>query len=192
MIETTFLNILDNLVKLKQFKSDSDRKLFENHIAPIYNDSRTIIDNYHEILRDVQAKLKETDFSQTSTHTIILMLVQRREEHERIRGEVKKYSKTLTRGNYSKDIQIFATAVFNLLNIEPVTTEMIQCFMLKPHPKTKTATTSLIWDLSKVLEANSNSQKAALSLVKHYIKEIDEHWDTVSESYFELRAKYLR
>ena len=192
MIETTFLNILDNLVKLKQFKSASSQRLFENHIDPIYTDLRTIIDNYHEILRDVRIRLQEVSFSQSSTRSIILTLVQRREEHERMRGEIKKYSKALTDGNYGKDVRAFATAVFNLLNFEPVTTEMIQCFMVKPLPKTQTATTSLIWDLSKVLEANGNSQKAALSLVKHYTKEINEHWDIVSEIYFELRAKYLK
>jgi hypothetical protein len=184
-------DILENLIKLAQFKSDSDRKVFETHVDPIYQDLKVIVANYHEILREIKITIQETVISPDSSRSIVSMLIERRREHEMTRAEVKRYANALKVNYHSKEIQEFATATFNLLNIEPVTVEMIQCFKETPPPKLKTATTSLIWDLSKVLPPSADSPRGALSLIRHYEKEIDDLWEAASQSYFELRTRYL-
>ena len=186
-----FLKIIDDLEKLTRLKIDFDRKMFEDHIDPIYKDLKLIVDNYHSILKDVKNSLQETDFSRASTNRIVSMLIERRQEYGRVRGEIKRYSKTLKENNNRDDIQKFAIATFDLLNVEPVTMEMIENITGKQPPKATNATISLIWDLTRI-PITPSSQKGVLGLVKFYSKEIDRHWDIVSQYYFELRTKYLK
>ncbi len=187
-----FLRVVDNLVKLTQFKFDIDRKVFENHIEPIYTDLKKIVDDYHTILKDVINSIQTSDLSQSPPKDIISMLSKRRSDYAQMRDGVKKYSKVLKESKCSKDIQKFAAATFDLLDVEPVTPEVIKYFTDKKISRTKTAASSLIIDLTKIHDNSPSSKRSVLSLAKYYTKEIDKRWENVSQSYYELRIKHLK
>jgi len=184
--------ILENLIKLAQFKSDYDQKVFKNHIDPIYKNLHIIVRNYHEILSDLKRQLQKTTISQTSAHKIVSTLIERRREHELIRAELKRYAKALEENTRAKEVQNFAKAVFDVLDIEPVTSEMISKLVQKSPPRTNTATTSLAWDLSKILPPSATSVRGAIGLIGYYEKEIDRLWDVASQRYYELRTRYMK
>lgn len=179
---------LDGLIRLKH---DINRNLFKDHIDPIYKDLGVIVDNYHSILDEVNGVLHNFDFSKESGSRVVSMLIKRRKEHEQTRESLKRYSKILADNNNRNDVQKFAETVFNLLNIEPVTVEMIRGLADKRTPQSSaTATTSLISDLTKV-SITPESKRRALALVGIYKKKIDYHWDVVSRAYYALKTKYL-
>lgn len=178
---------LDGLIRLKH---DVNRNFFADHVDPIYKDLGIVVENYHSILDEVNAVLHGFDFSKESGSRIVSMLIKRRKEHERTRESLKRYSKILGNNHNRGDIQKFAGAVFDLLNIEPVTIDLIRGLAEKQTPRTSTATTSLISDLTKI-SITPESQRRALVLIGHYKKKIDHHWDLASRAYFQLRTKYL-
>jgi len=184
--------ILENLLKLAQIKSDKDKNIFDSHIDPIYRDLQLVVANYREILGDVRKQLRENPVSQASTRKIVSNLIEQRKEQAVIRAELKQYAKSLKENTQIREVQNFASAVFDILDIEPVTSEMISQFVQKSPPKTSTATTSLVWDLSKVLHPSPISLRGALSLIKHYEKKIDTLWEVVSQRYYDLKVKYLK
>ena len=185
----TLLSIVDNLTKLTQYKYEIDRKAFENHIEPIHDSLQKIVMNYQAILTDVINNLQMNDYSPAASKEIISMLTKRRMEYEQTRIGMKKYSKVLKEKNLGKEVQKFASATFNLLDIEPVTPEIIKHFPSERPSRTKTAASSLIFDLKKMHD--TDSKRGILSLAKYYKKEINKHWDSVNQSYYELRIKYL-
>lgn len=104
---------------------------------------------------------------------------------------MKRYSKILGENNNRNDIQKFAGTVFDLLNIEPVTKEMIRGLAEKRTSQSPaTAATSLISDLTKV-SITPESKRRALALIGIYKKKIDYHWDLASRAYYSLKTKYL-
>lgn len=189
MIEA-FLKSIERLESLIRLKNDSKRAIFVDHVDPIYREVSLIANDYQTILADIRNELQQFDFSKGSGSQIISMLVKRRREHERTRESLKKYSVSLKQNNRRDDIQKFAVAVFGLLNIEPVTIEMIQDLASKQTPRLSTATTSLISDLTKV-SITPESKRRALILINHYHKKIDKHLDLVTEAYFDLKTKCL-
>jgi len=184
------LKLMDKVESLIRLKHDINRNLFTDHIEPIYRDLGIVVDNYHSILDEVNTVLRDFDFSKESGSRIVSMLIKRRKEHERTRESLKRYSEILGENNNRGDIQKFSGLVFDLLSIEPVTIEMIRGLADKQTPRTSTATTSLISDLTKI-SITPESQRRALILIGHYKKKIDHHWDLASRSYFALRTKYL-
>jgi hypothetical protein len=182
--------ILENIIKLAQFKSDYDRKVFETHIDPIYKNLHIVVDNYREILKDLNTRLQEPGLSQEAARKIVSGLIEQRRKHAIARAELKRYAKALKENTRSKEVQNFAAAVFDILDIEPVTSEMIEQFSDKP--KTRTATTSLAWDLSHVLAPSTGSLRGVFGLIRHYETKIDGLWDVASQRYYELRSRYLK
>ena len=179
---------LDGLIRLKH---DINRNLFKDHIEPIYKDLGVIVDNYHSILDEVNGVLNDFDFSKESGSRVVSMLLKRRLEHEQTRESLKRYSKILGENNNRNDIQKFAGTVFDLLNIEPVTKEMIRGLAEKRTSQSPaTAATSLISDLTKV-SITPESKRRALALIGIYKKKIDYHWDLASRAYYSLKTKYL-
>lgn len=185
-----FLKSIERLDGLVRLRHDLNRTIFTDHVDPMYKDLALIVDDYHAILEDVRNVLQEFDFSKGSGSHIVSMLIKRRQEQEGRRQNLRRYSMSLKENNRRDDVQKFAAAVFNLLNIEPVSVEIIQNLAGRRTPRLSTATTALISDLTKI-SITPESQRRALILINHYKKKIDWHWDLVSQAYFDLRTKYL-
>jgi|LGVF01.1.fsa_nt_gb hypothetical protein len=53
------LKLIDKLVELLKEREAANRRMFEDHIEPIYKDVQTIVDDYRQVLSSVMQQLED-------------------------------------------------------------------------------------------------------------------------------------
>jgi hypothetical protein len=175
------IKVIDRLIQLVEIRKRFNRQMFEDHIGPIYKDLQAVIDDYREIILDVENKLNTPGLK---PEKVLEELITRRKKYARLRDEVKKYSDALANAKLNEDVYEFALKCGNLFVFEPT--------MPRPSPL-RSALTSLIEDFAYVIEGRREKPRDSLSfLVSDYNYRLDQCWDDISSKYFQLRAEYLK
>ena len=179
-----FLKLIEKLIALSKEKKSIDRRLFEDHIDPIYQNIQIIVDDYRSVFASIEEHIAD---DAVPLKAIIDNLKARRRKQERIRKEMSKYAWALYNSRYQDKGKVskFSNACFNLLKKEPT----------MPDPVVgMTPLTSLLEELERYSELNKHeaiSRDRLVELAARYSSGIDRRWQKVAQHYYELRTECL-
>lgn len=186
-----FINVINRLIQLVEIRKHLNRQMFEDHVAPIYKDLQLIIDDYRKIIFDIERKLKDPKIS---PNEVVEELIAQRKEYSRLRDEVKKYSTALSAEKPNNDVQEFALACQKFLTIKPPTVEARPSLVVDTPMISLIGSLKLLLRLGMLKEHHSTEclRRECSELIRNYSRTLDERWDKIASSYFNLRTKYLR
>lgn len=174
-----FLKLIDKLTALLKERDTANRRLFEDHIEPIYQNVQTIVDDYRQVLSSVTQQLEDPNIH---LDAVIKELKNRRKKYERIRIELEKYSAALHKSRPEGKVGQFTYACYHLLESEP--TAKSKRMMMTPL-------TSLLDDLEEF--NHTDFPKADIvHIAAMYSQEVDWNWRQIAQCYFDLRTECLK
>lgn len=172
--------ILGHLSTLPQ--AEPNRRLFEDHIAPIYEQLKAVLKDYRATIAEIENQLVNSE----PIEHIIQQLERRRENLADVREEILSYSQLLrsefadTTGQLDS-LAGFTSAVVEFLTSEPVT----------GRPRSPTRLSSLIQALDS-LRSNKASRHEYLEAVDNQAEAINASWPMVMHRYLDLRIRCLK
>lgn len=188
------LQIIDRLIQLTEYREDRKRSAFENHVNPIFNELKTIYDDYRALLIDTQKLLEQPE---TTFLDIVHILRERREDYQRIRSEVARYTNILTNtNNLDKDIQKFATTAIEVIqpklgNLNEVgkslgvsgsrISQLLSQFLLIISIENKNSIRN--WEQTRQL---------LVSVLECSQSDLEVRWNAVCNEYYHLRLTCLK
>lgn len=179
MIEVDlFLKLIDKLKELFMIRSQINRVVFESHVVPIFNDLRVIYDDYKsmfEVARDLVASEKSKE--------AIIFLEKQRTFNKRLRNELIVYLKACEK-EQSQFLKDFSKQASNLIIFSSIQTEYS---VHAEYGYTKTSGSTLLIEQLKDWRPGY-----PIGHVNRMIRALDQQWDLVSKTYYDLRVNCLK
>ena len=110
-----FLSLIDRLIQLVEARNVRGRKLFKDHIDPIYTDLKTVINDYEKAFAEIEMMLSDSD---VPIQTVLDTLENRRRKYARVRDGVRRYAEVIKANSPFDEITPFAEFCLDLLRFD--------------------------------------------------------------------------
>lgn len=175
------IKLTEKLAGLLKLREERGRRIFEDHVEPIFHDLRTVYEDYKQLLIEAESMFNGNEHT---VPDVILFLTKRRSKYEATRKGITQYISILRESERENLIDDFILKALMLLSSEPTFDSRRTIY---------TKCTSLLSDLRYLVSDEiQHVPKEPIDLVKAYKRDIDGWWEIISESYFELRVSLLK
>ncbi len=199
------LNVIEQTQKLVKLKHKQDRSLFEDHVHPIYEKVRLVVDDYLETFALVERHYQDEDEldedeldrpkpDPNELRDLIDILKERSLKYQGIRTEVAKYA-TALQSDRGDPVLEFTWSCIRLFRVDPMG---LGAFAPLPHTSPMSTLLDTLEDMLTSEDAEDHFS-GGLAMRRRFSdglakcrEHVEESWDTIARAYSELRLACLK
>ncbi len=183
------VSIIDRLIMLLERRTASERRIFEDHIQPLFLDLTTIHEDYRNAFHEVSEVFRDRN---VPAHRIAEKLQRRRLELEHLRAKIFAYTKAIESKVARKPRWLSEEGMAFLNSVQSYfETGVSESPTLYPV-KGSTWFTSLL-DLIYISNMNGTlTRPDCIQLADEMAQAIDRNWARVTIAYANLRIRCLK
>ena len=186
------LRAADHISRLIEKPEERTRALFLDHIDPLYQDLRRIMDDYRQILDWALTQLKDVS---VPVGELSAKLRQKREQNLRLREEMRKYTTRLLSKFADDQIEKFCISALKLLVMNPTTQgEDISLDFrggIQDSPVYVLVREYEDRSPAQYTDVREDHRELLKCVTEDYQRRLNNRWEMLSEIYYELRTELL-
>ena len=207
-----FLEAIAKLIDLVRERREVDRRLFDDHVEPIFQSMRQIAKDYLRLFASVNSKLRDR---QVPVAEALRYLETSRAELAPLRSEMTRYAAALLESRQPQAILHFATRCYELISVDqpggavrwhgvrvvklPVSAGTSLLQKLEDRIRTHLADKGVAVQAAAIRQLSADPEElrdlpreALAEISSAYLSNVGHAWQSVQDDYFWLRVHSLR